>query len=219
MFQSIISSARPARIFVAALALTIAGTYSSGQDLEKGKVYFQVCVACHGPEGLGNKELNAPAVAGLDVSYVEKQLHNFKHGIRGGDPRDITGLQMRPMSMTLVDEQAIKDVAAYVAGLKPEVPADTLTGGDATKGQAAYAVCMACHGPDAGGNPTLNAPSLKYQSDWYMLAQLKKFKEGIRGTNPQDIGGMQMRPMSMTLVDEQAMLNVIAYIRSIAPKE
>ena len=44
---------------------------------------------------------------------------------------------------------------------------------------------------------------------------LKKFKEGVRGTNPQDIGGMQMRPMSMTLVDEQAMKDVIAYIRTL----
>jgi len=56
-------------------------------------------------------------------------------------------------------------------------------------------------------------------NDWYMLSQLKKFKEGIRGTNPQDIGGMQMRPMSMTLVDEQAMKDVIAHIRAVSPKE
>jgi cytochrome c553 len=123
------------------------------------------------------------------------------------------------MSMTLQDEEAIKNVAAYVDTLTPKVPTDTLEGGNATKGQATYALCLACHGPDAGGNPALKSPSLKYQSDWYMLRQLKKFKEGIRGTNMKDIGGMQMRPMSMTLVDEQAMKDVIAHIRSISPKE
>jgi cytochrome c oxidase subunit 2 len=221
MFQRKNSSALSVRTFAAgfALSLIFAGSGLSGQDLEKGKTLFQTCVACHGPDGHGNQLLNSPQIAGLDIIYVETQLNNFKHGIRGADARDLAGMQMRPMSMTLVDEDAIKSVAAYVGTLTPKVPVDTLEGGIAAAGQAAYMICLACHGPDAGGNPLLKSPSLKYQSDWYMLAQLKKFKEGIRGTNPQDIGGMQMRPMSMTLVDEQAMKNVIAYIRSISPKE
>lgn len=200
------------------ISFTVAVSSVSGQDLDKGKTSFQTCVACHGPDGHGNQLLNAPAIAGLSTVYVETQLHNFKHGIRGADARDSAGLQMRPMSMTLADEDAIKNVAAYLATLAPTAPTDTLAGGDVAKGQAAYALCMACHGPGAEGNEALKSPPLKYQSDWYMLAQLKKFKEGVRGTNPQDIGGMQMRPMSMTLVDEQAMKDVIAYIRSIGPK-
>ncbi len=221
MFQRMIPSFLSVRFVAAvcAISLTLLGSSVSAQDLKNGKTMYQVCVACHGAEGHGNQLLNAPQIAGLDAAYLETQLSNFKHGIRGADPRDLPGLQMRPMSMTLTSEEAIKDVAAYVATLKPKVPETTLEGGDATKGQAAYAVCLACHGPDAGGNPALKSPSLKHQSDWYMLAQLKKFKEGVRGTNPKDIGGMQMRPMSMTLVDEQAMKDVIAYIRSIAPQE
>lgn len=218
MFHRILPTFRPVFAHLAAsfslLALSIAGL--SGQDLKNGKKQFQTCVACHGAEGHGNQLLNAPAIAGLGVTYVETQLHNFKHGIRGADARDLQGLQMRPMMLTLKDEQAIKDVAAYVGTLSPKVPTDTLEGGDATKGAATYAVCLACHGPDAGGNEALKSPSLQYQSDWYMLSSLKKFKEGVRGTNPQDIGGMQMRPMSMTLVDEQAMKDVIAYIRKIS---
>ena len=221
MLQRIVPSFLSVRLHVAACAFSLVFLVSglSGQDLKKGKSYFQVCVACHGPDGLGNQLLNAPAIAGLDVTYIETQLYNFKHSIRGADPRDLTGLQMRPMSMTLQDEEAIKSVAAYVATLKPKVPTDTFHDGDAAKGQATYALCLACHGPDAGGNALLKSPSLQYQSDWYMLRQLKKFKEGIRGSNPKDIGGMQMRPMSMTLVDEQAMKDVIAHIRSISPKE
>ena len=221
MFQRMIPSFLSIRSVSAgfAISLILIGSSLSGQDVEKGKTMYQVCAACHGPEGHGNKLLNAPQIAGLDAVYLETQLSNFKHGIRGADPKDIAGLQMRPMSMTLANEEVIKDVSAYVASLKPKVPEATMEGGDVAKGQAAYAVCLACHGPDGGGNPALKSPSLKYQSDWYMLAQLKKFKEGVRGTNPKDIGGMQMRPMSMTLVDEQAMKDVIAYIRSIAPKE
>ena len=186
--------------------------------MENGEKIYQNCVACHGQEGHGNKLLNAPQIAGLDAVYLETQLKNFKYSVRGADPRDHAGLQMRPMSLMLKDEEAIKDVAAFVATLEPIVPEATLEGGDPVKGAAAYAVCLACHGPDAGGNEALKSPSLRHQSDWYMLAQLKKFKEGVRGTNPKDIGGMQMRPMSMTLADEQAMKDVIAHIRELAEK-
>jgi cytochrome c553 len=221
MFQRIISSAMSFRsiavVFTTSLALL--GSSLSAQDLDRGKTLFQNCVACHGPDAHGNQLLNAPALAGLSAVYIEAQVHNFKHSIRGADARDQTGLLMRPMSKILQDEQPIKDVSAYIATLTAKPPVDTLEGGDATKGQASYMLCLACHGPDAGGNELLKSPSLKYQNDWYMLAQLKKFKEGVRGTNPKDVGGMQMRPMSMTLVDEQAMKDVIAHIRSISPQE
>ena len=220
MFQRMIFSYFYFRSAAAACAisLTLLGSSLSAQDLDNGKKMYQICTACHGAEGHGNQVLNAPQIAGLDAVYLETQLRNWKEGIRGAHPDDTAGLQMRPMSMTLKDEETIKDVAAYVATLEAKIPEATLEGGDATKGQAAYAVCLACHGPDAGGNAALKSPSLRHQNDWYMLAQLKKFKSGIRGSNPKDVGGMQMRPMSMTLVDEQAMKDVIAHIRSLAEK-
>ena len=49
-------------------------------------------------------------------------------------------------------------------------------------------------------------------SDWYYKVQLENFKAGIRGSNPEDATGMLMRPMSKTLADDQAVLDVIAYI-------
>ena len=56
-----------------------------------------------------------------------------------------------------------------------------------------------------------------YLEDWYMLEQLKKFKLGLRGANLQDVEGMTMRPIVLaTLPDEQAMKDVVAYIRQTA---
>jgi cytochrome c oxidase subunit 2 len=75
-----------------------------------------------------------------------------------------------------------------------------------------YTPCTACHGADAAGNEQLKAPPLRGASDWYLLAQLKKFKEGHRGANPSDLEGAQMRPMAQTLPDEQAMKDVVAHI-------
>jgi hypothetical protein len=50
-----------------------------------------------------------------------------------------------------------------------------------------------------------------------MLAQLKKFKTGVRGANPADTTGNTMRAMSAILVDEQMMKNVIAHIGTLNP--
>jgi len=75
--------------------------------------------------------------------------------------------------------------------------------------------CAACHGADGKGNVQMNAPPLAGQHDWYLLAQLKKFKAGHRGLNPKDVTGGQMRPMAMTLADEQAMKNVVAHIQTL----
>jgi cytochrome c553 len=107
-------------------------------------------------------------------------------------------------------------VASYVAGLPRVHPQATLPGGDATRGQTLYAPCVACHGPDGAGIQALNGAPLRASSDWYLLRQLQNFRSGIRGTNPLDTSGALMRPMSMTLPDEQALLDVIAYITTLA---
>ncbi len=139
-------------------------------------------------------------------------------GIRGAHPDDLEGLRMRPMSRQLMDEGEIKAVSAYVATLASSKRAITLEGADATAGAAAYGTCLACHGPDGKGNPALKAPPLVGQHDWYLVAQLGKFKKGIRGVNPKDVAGGQMRPMSMTLADDQAIKNVVAHITTTLAK-
>lgn len=99
------------------LSLSATTSFAAG-DAAKGKAYYTTCVACHGDKGQGNKALNSPKIAGQEDWYVVRQLKNFKAGIRGAHPKDTYGAQMRPMAMTLPDDQAIADVAAYIATLK-----------------------------------------------------------------------------------------------------
>ena len=87
-------------------------------DPEKGKTFYAICVACHGQDGAGNKALNAPRIAGQEIWYIERQLKNYKSGIRGANNKDIYGMQMRPMSMTLVDDKAINNVVSYIVTFK-----------------------------------------------------------------------------------------------------
>jgi cytochrome c553 len=174
---------------------------------------FELCAQCHGPAAGGNRMANAPSIAGLPQWYLEGQLLKFKAGGRGLHFDDLTGMQMRPMAMSLATDDEIKTVSEHVAKLPARTPAPTEAAkGDATKGQTAYAVCMACHGADGAGNEALKAPPLNLANDWYLVRSLQKFKAGIRGTNPADVAGATMRPMAATLVDDQAIKDVVAYI-------
>jgi cytochrome c oxidase subunit II len=84
--------------------------------------------------------------------------------------------------------------------------------GDAAAGRAIYVVCSACHGPQAQGNPTLNAPKLSGQASWYLATQLRHFRQGF---DDQDIYAKQMIPIAATLADDTAIRNVAAYINSL----
>ena len=46
-----------------------------------------------------------------------RQLKYFRDDVRGGHAKDIRGQQMAAIAKSLTDDQAIADVAAYIAGL------------------------------------------------------------------------------------------------------
>ena len=110
-------------VLVFTLTLTIIFVFNAhaAGDAAKGKGAYAVCLACHGADGMGNKALNAPQIAGQSTWYLERQLKNFKPGIRGANSKDTYGMQMRPMAMSLKDAQSIKDLATYVASFTEEI--------------------------------------------------------------------------------------------------
>lgn len=89
--------------------------------------------------------------------------------------------------------------------------------GDPAKGKGTYMTCMACHGMKAEGQRMFNSPRLASQTPWYTKRQLIKFKEGVRGSHPQDVYGMQMAPMAKLLFNEEAVDNVVAYLATLDP--
>jgi len=82
-----------------------------------GAASYQVCVACHGEDGLGNPDLHAPPIVQLDDWYLLNQLRNYKSGARGGRADDVWGTTMRVNTLALTDE-AMLDVIAYVQTLR-----------------------------------------------------------------------------------------------------
>ena len=83
-------------------------------DEKRGGEIFGTCVSCHGPEGKGIWSMNAPRLAGSDDWYLLRQLQNYKNGVRGTHPADMYGKQMNLMTSVLRDEQAMKDLIAYI---------------------------------------------------------------------------------------------------------
>ena len=186
----------------------------SAEATAPGQEIFELCVQCHGPTAAGTRELNAPSIAGLPKWYVMAQLKKFRTGARGTHWQDIGGMQMRPMAISFHNDGDLEAVAGYVASLPRPSVAPQLAGGNAEHGKTLFTPCTACHGPEAAGNEQLKAPPLRAASDWYLAKQLEHFKAGVRGANPLDLEGAQMRPMAATLVDEQAVKDVVAYISS-----
>lgn len=180
---------------------------------------LQACASCHGPDMRGNRFLGTPSIAGLDKQYLLTQFENFRTGARGGHPEDSSGNLMRLAARLYLpardDNASLDRLAAVISGLEPKPQANTI-GGDAVMGRAHYAVCMGCHGLKGEGNPALRAPAHKPLEDWYALEQLKKFKDGRRGVHPEDVWGKTMVPILATLPNEEAMRDVIAYMRSLA---
>ena len=188
-------------------------------NLERGEQLFALCTQCHATDGGGNSEALAPAIAGLPVWYVQKQLQNFKNGVRGLHHDDRGGLRMYPMSLWLSSEADQSAVSAYVASLPAVAPTRELEHpGDAAKGQGYYAVCGACHGADASGNKGMGAPPLVGMSDWYLYSSIQKYKSGVRGNGPGDIYGPAMIGMVATLPNDDAVRDVIAHIQALEKK-
>jgi cytochrome c553 len=88
-------------------------------DPQAGAALYATCSSCHGDNGAGNDDVKAPRIAGTDDWYLATELRKFKNGIRGVSPKDREGRLMRPMARTLTDDDAVRNVVAYIETLSP----------------------------------------------------------------------------------------------------
>ena len=186
----------------------------SGAALANGDKLFASCTSCHGNKAEGNSGLNAPAIAGQDAAYLERQLRNFRSDRRGTHKSDSLGTQMRAVAATtLADDAAVTKIAGYVAALPKTVPAARAQGNLHNGNNLYQGKCGACHGGSAEGNPALKAPRLAGLDAAYIKRQFANFRDGVRGTDQQDMPGRQMAMMAKTLPTERDLDDVIAFIQ------
>lgn len=186
-------------------------------DLIEGEaLYAAQCVACHGAKGQGNAALLAPNLTGLEQSYVQRQLTHFRDGIRGADSRDSAGAQMRAVMRGVKGNEVIAQVSAYVDSLAVTGAAHNPEGNLRNGSNVYNAKCGACHGGKAEGNAHIDAPRLSGQESDYLVRQYSNFKQGLRGGDPKDRYGQQMKFMADIPMAESDLQDLIAFIHSLA---
>ncbi|HIA08542.1 MAG TPA: cytochrome c4 [Chromatiaceae bacterium] len=70
------------------------------------------CMACHGPNGLGNREAGFPLLAGQHATYTAKALSDFASGVRSNDAAGM----MRDIAQRM-SKAEVKAVSEFIAGL------------------------------------------------------------------------------------------------------
>lgn len=177
--------------------------------------YAQVCAACHGENGEGKAETNAPSIAGLPAWYIEEQFRKFREGERGAHPDDALGQQMRAIAMSLTEEQ-IAEASKSVSQMEPVFTEKPGEGADLEKGRYLFANhCMECHRYTGKGEAVFHSAPLVSLNRDYLRRQLENFHHGKRGTHPDDLYGSKMVDIAKHLDDEQIGI-LVDYIGALA---
>jgi len=198
-------------LVIALLCLSMA-VHAGGAKIWSGEELYYTCAACHGSKGEGLTPRHAPKIAGLEAWYLERQINNYKAGIRGNHPGDLYGSQMILFARTLGNDDEVVQLARYIASL-PRTPARQTIKGDLGRGGEIYATCTDCHGQRGEGNKDSDAPRLAGTDDWYLASQLRNFRAGALGYSDQDRLGKQMADsVRNPLIDDASIMDVVAYI-------
>lgn len=177
-------------------------------------IYVGACSPCHAPNGGGYQSEFSPKISGQEDWYLLRQLMNFRNDLRGAHAGERWAKQMNFHIKDFSPAQ-LESFVEYIGTLE-DVPAEATIEGDTTRGRQLYAqACSACHGSNGMGIELLNSPRLAGMSDWNMVIQLQNFRSGLRGDHPDDTYGALMVPSAQALPDEQALLDVVAYISSL----
>ena len=228
-FVSNMSSAFAALLAIALVgsANAAGGGSVTGADLENGQSIFEngkgdvpQCGSCHGSDGMGDDNLGTPRLAGQLYIFLAKQLDDYAN-----DRRQDTTMYVMNANAKGLSEQDRRDVSAYLNSLANTGPGKHLnkaSGGsdlNALKENGTevgtshigkilvnYGVpergipaCSACHGFNGRGVEPMY-PKINEQKFGYLVAQLKKFREGERVNDP--LGQME----------DEDILNVAAYL-------
>jgi len=179
-------------------------------DREKGRDVYEVCSACHQPEGWGLVDGTFPQLAGQHRSVIIKQLADIRDG-----HRDNPTMYPFALPSEIGGPQAIADVAEYISTLKMNPDNGVGKGDDLEHGAKLFADnCVRCHGEKGEGNAEKYFPRLEGQHYEYLLRQYRWIKEGKRrNANPDMVEQIK----NFTDKDTMAVLDYVSRLK--APPE
>lgn len=185
-------------LFVASL---IGLSSTQAADIAAGKEKAELCIGCHGENGISQME-NVPSLAAQVDQFTQWQLIFFRAGTRKSE-------EMKPIVEQL-DNNDIRNLGAYFASLQPPEKKKDDDPDLSAKGKQAAAGrrCASCHLDSYAGTKAVSR--LAGQREDYLLKALRDYKSGARAG-----GGMAaMAEVAYSLSEEEitALAHYLAHL-------
>jgi len=190
------------RSIVASICLiAITSLPTSAADIAAGKEKAELCIGCHGENGISQME-NMPSLAAQPDQFTQWQLIFFRAGTRKSE-------EMKPIVEQL-DNSDIRNLGAYFASLQPPEKKQDDNPDLSAKGKQAAAGrrCASCHLDSYAGTKAVSR--LAGQREDYLLKALRDYKSGARAG-----GGMAaMAEVAYSLSEEEieALAHYLAHL-------
>jgi cytochrome c553 len=187
-------------IAVAATVVAVPSTHAA--DIAAGKEKAELCVGCHGENGISQME-NMPSLAGQLDQVIQWQLVYFRAGARKNE-------QMQPIVEQLNNED-IRNLGAYFASLPPPKPKADDDPDLSKKGAQAAAGrrCASCHLDTYAGSKA--AARVAGQREDYLVKALRDYKSGVRSGGGQAAMAEVAHPLSEEEI--AALAHYLAYLK------
>ena len=161
------------------------------------RLFANNCAMCHGSDARGAKGF--PNLADGDWLYGS-DFDTVMQGIANGR----AGLM--PVMVGALDDKAISELVVYVQSLSGQKADPVL----AANGKKSFdMLCIACHGPDGGGNQALGSPRLNDQI-WLYGGDPKTIRETLT------LGRNGNMPAHKDLLSEDRRRLIAAYVLSLS---
>ena len=170
---------------VATILLAISPAHAA--DIAAGKAKAELCVGCHGENGISQME-NMPSLAGQLDQFIQWQLVYFRAGARKNE-------DMQPIVEQITNED-IRNLGAYFASLPPPKPKADDDPDLSKKGAQAAAGrrCASCHLDTYAGSKA--AARVAGQREDYLGKALRDYKSGVRSGGGQAAMAEVAHPLS-----------------------
>ena len=160
------------------------------------RLFLNYCAQCHGSDAGGAKGFpnlrDKDWLYGGDVASIETTILNGRNGV------------MPALGAAIGGEVGIIELTNYVrslSGLKHDAKLAEI-------GKAKFAICAACHGAEAKGNPAMGAPNLT-DAIWLYGSSEETISETIRN------GRNNMMPAQKERLGEAKVHLLAAYVYSL----
>src|SRR6266850_6993959 len=187
---------------VAGVTLVLTCVAARAADVAAGKDKAELCIGCHGENGISQME-NLPSLAAQPDQFIQWQLVYFRAGARKNE-------QMQPIVAQLNNED-IRNLGAYFASLAPPKNPKPDDDPDLSKKGAQAAAgrrCASCHTDSYAGTKAVSR--VAGQREDYLLKALHDYKSGVRSG-----GGMAaMAEVAYPLSEEEitALAHYLAHL-------